>query len=459
MPEEKANAMRKILIVDDDVAVTNYLMVFLMQAERFETTVVNDSREVAALLDTVFFDLVLLDMDMPHVSGMNILKAMRAREIKTAVIILTGVSDVDLAVRAMKLGAFDYLTKPVEDEHLLEVIDAALSHRELQHSIEQLPEELTREDLAHQDAFAHIPTKNHEMIRLLHQAERLAASDLSIFLSGERGTGKEMLARAIHEASPARRGEFVVVDVAAEVPEQFPAAFFGQAAIWSGELEERSGFLEEAENGTLYLCRIECLPHPMQVRLQRVLQTGEYYRENSTQIRKAQVRFIVASSLDLLAEERRDSFSRDLLYHLMVNSLRLRALRERPEDLPLLIEDIRQRAQAKIQRQIEGFSKEFLAALRGYDFPDNIQELRNIVESAMVNAEKSIVDVEALPRYLHRRPASEGISAQGPFTPRPMAAMQRDHVMRMLRFCGDDRQAAARELGISAEELRRILAE
>ncbi|MBD3237180.1 MAG: response regulator [Candidatus Eisenbacteria bacterium] len=461
MAPEKRASLRKILIVDDDVAVTNYLMVFLMQTERFETTVVNDSREVSPLLDAVRFDLILLDMDMPHVSGMDILKEMRSREIKTPVIVLTGVSDVDLAVRSMKLGAFDYLTKPVEEEHLLEVIDSALAHRELQHSIEQLPEELTHEDLAHQDAFARIPTKNAEMVRLLHQAERLAASDLSIFLSGERGTGKEMLARAIHNASPVRTGPFVVVDVEAIAPEQFPAAFFGQAAVWSGEREERPGFLEEAEKGTLYLCRIERLSHPMQIRLQRVLQTGEYYRENSTQIRKAQVRFIVSSALDLTGDEHQERFSRDLLYHLMVNSLHLPPLRERPEDLPLLIEDLSQQAMAKFGKEIEGFSETFLAALRDYAFPDNIQELRNIVESAIVNTDTKIVGSEALPRYLQERVAATGAAGPegGGFGPRPMAEMQRDHVLRTLRYCDDDRERAARRLGISTEELGRILGE
>ena len=139
--------MRKMLIVDDDVGVTNYLMVFLMQTGEFETTVVNDSREVPPLLEREPFDIILLDMDMPNVSGMDILKFMQSKGIGTPAIVLTGVSDVDLAVRSLKLGAFDYLTKPVEDEHLLEVIGQALEHHALRDSIEQLPPQLKREDL------------------------------------------------------------------------------------------------------------------------------------------------------------------------------------------------------------------------------------------------------------------------------------------------------------------------
>ena len=178
--------MKRILIVDDDVAVTNYLNVFLVQSGLFEPSVVNDSREVAALLERENFDVILLDLDMPNVSGMDVLQAMRQNRIETPVVILTGVSDVDLAVKSMKLGAFDYLIKPADDDKLLEVLDNAIEHRALHRSIEQLPEELTRGGLAHKAAFAHFPTQDKKMIRLFHQAEKVASSDLSIFIWGER---------------------------------------------------------------------------------------------------------------------------------------------------------------------------------------------------------------------------------------------------------------------------------
>ncbi len=182
--------MEKILIVDDDVAVTNYLMVFLMQTGRFETLVVNDSRQVEDLLAKDSFGVILLDMDMPNVSGMDILKMMHQKGLSIPVIILTGVSDVDLAVKSLKLGAIDYLTKPVEDETLLEAIDTALEHRALHHSIDQLPPQLKREDLTHVDAFEQFPTQNPAMIRFLHQIEKMATSDLTVFIWGEPGPAR-----------------------------------------------------------------------------------------------------------------------------------------------------------------------------------------------------------------------------------------------------------------------------
>lgn len=450
--------MQRILIVDDDAAVTNYLMVFMMQTGRFEPTVLNDSRQAEDLLGRETFDIILLDMDMPNVSGMDILRLMNAKGITTPAIILTGVSDVDLAVRAMKLTAFDYLTKPVDDDHLLEVIDAALEHHAVHHSIEQLPTELKREDLTHRDAFAHIPTQNPSMIRLLHQAERVAASDLSVFIHGERGTGKEMLARAIHNASPARKGAFVIVDATALGPEQFAAAFFGQARLWGGAQEEQAGFLEEAEEGTIYLCEIEHIPLPVQVRLKRILQTGEYYRENSTRIRQCNVRFIVSSSVDLTSPAYQDRFSPDLLYHLMVNSLSVPPLRERLEDLPQLIAHFQKKGSSKIQKQIAGFADEYLTLLAKYDFPDNIQELRNIVESSMVNADHETVTIEALPPYIRQKIAAQGASRRLGFRPRPLHEVEREHVLHMYRFFGENRERVAQELEISCERLEEYLA-
>jgi DNA-binding NtrC family response regulator len=449
--------MNRILIVDDDVAVTNYLMVFLMQTERFETTVVNDSREAPALLTPDAFDVVLLDMDMPNVTGMDILRIMHERGVQTPVIVLTGVSDVDLAVRAMKLAAFDYLTKPVDDDHLLQVIDSALEHRALRSSIEQLPPQLTRDGLAHRDAFDDVPAQNPAMIRLLHQAERMASGDLTIFLWGERGTGKEMLARAIHHASPRRDGPFVAVDAAAQDAAKFPADFFGQARIWSGAVEERAGFLEAAAGGTLYLGEIEYLTLPMQVRVKRVLQTGEYYRENSTRILKANARFIVTSSHDLTGDEFQETFSRDLLYHLMVNSVRVPPLRDHKEDIPLLAAAFLARALGKTGRAITGFDPDYFEFLARYDFPDNIQELRNIVEGSVVNAEGERITVESLPLFIRQKIATRGREVEAAFRPRRLDEVVREHVARTVEHYRGDRARAAEELGVATERVGEIL--
>ena len=451
--------MKKILIVDDDPAVTNYLMVFLMQTGLFETSVVNDSREVADLMEKETFDVLLLDMDMPNVSGMDILRDMRMKGVDTPVVVLTGVSDVDLAVKAMKLGAFDYLTKPADEDRLLEVLDNAMEHSVLHRTIETLPEQLTRKDLEHEDAFNHFTTQDKGMIRLFHQAEKLASSDLIIFIWGESGTGKEALARAIHQASPRRDKPFVAAEADSQDPESFPAFLFGQDKTWGGSREEQPGLLEEANYGTLFLNHIDYLSKPMQVRLKRFLETGEYYRENSTQIRRADVRMVVASTYDLTSMEYKDKFSRDLLYHLMVNSIRMPPLRDRGGDLPLLADALLKEESRRAGREIRGFSDDFMDSLKDHSFPTNVQELRAIIAGAIANTEGDTVTAESLPLYIQDIIKREIAGVEVGFTPRKLDEVVKEHVLKTLEHFDQRKDIAAEKLGIPPEELERLLGE
>ncbi len=448
--------MKRILIVDDDVAVTNYLMVALMQTDRFEVTVINDSRQVLETLDRSSFDIMLLDMDMPEVSGMDILRRRSERGIDIPVVVLTGVPDVNLAVKAMKLGAFDYLVKPVEDEQLVEVLESALRHHAMNRSIQQLPPELSREDLADPAAFEHVPTQDAAMIRVLHTAERMARSDMAVFISGERGTGKEALAKAIHKASPRCREPFVAVEAAAADPAQFPADFFGQARRWGGQEEERPGFLEQAGAGTLFLDNIDQLTMPMQVRLRRVVQEGEYYREASTEIRSSGARIVVSSTCDLTAKEYKGRFERDLLYHLMVNNVIIPPLRERRGDIPLLADHFLERYSQRFRRRVPGFHQSYLDALVSYDFPDNVQELRTIVKASLVATDDGqLITVDALPPWIRDRIESGDPDPLDP--PEPLREVERDHVQRALSYYSGDRVRTARELDITVSELDELL--
>ncbi len=449
--------MKRVLICDDDVAVTNYLMVFLMQTERFETEVVNDSRMVERLLEEQQFDLLLLDMDMPNVSGMDILKIVQKKAIPIKVIILTGVSDVELAVKSLKRGAFDYLSKPVDEEKLLEVMDAALEHSEIHHSIEQLPPQLKREDLTHEAAFERFPTQDAEMIRVLHQAERMAGSDLDLLIWGERGVGKENFARAIHQASPRHADPFVAVEVSAQDPERFPADFFGQARVWSGEHEERPGFVEEAGNGTIYLGQVERLSPPMQVRVKRLLQTNEFYRENSTRTRTSQVRFIISSTFDLGSDRFRGQLLDDLRFHLLVNSIYLPPLRERKGDIRLLAEFYLQMAVQKVGKEVTGFSDEYFDFLLQYHFPDNLQQLRNLIQGSVVNCEDTVVTIDSIPPYIRQKISTGPPKEAEAFQPCSLDQVIREYARRTVDHFEADMAKAAVTLGVDLDRLEEIL--
>lgn len=443
--------MKRILMIDDDTAVTNSFMVILAQTELYDTTVVNDSRNVAAMLEEGAFDLILLDMDMPYVSGMEILEDVSTLELNIPVVILTGVNDVDLAVKAMKLGAFDYLIKPIDDEKLLEVLAAALQQSAVDQTIDRLPAELSREDLKHQAAFDHFPTQDPAMVRVLHEAEQMAGADVSVFIWGERGTGRGLLARAIHQAGSHRQGPYVVFHLDHVQAGQMPSALFGQARGWR-DSDESPGFLEQADGGTLFLDEVEYLSLPLQVRLLRFLQTGNYYREKSTELRKVNVRLIATSTHDLTADEYSGRFTRELLYHLAINSLHLPSLRERRQDIPLLTKYFLEREAHKQGKKIAGLDPEFVAALTEYDFPGNLHELHAIVAHAVSNEEGLALSLHSLaPEWRER------LATSADFHPRKLADIEREHALKVLHYCGEDRPRTAAELGISLDDLERIL--
>lgn len=443
--------VKKVLIVDDDVAVTNYFMVFLMQTELFEPDVENDSRQVMDRLKDNRYDVIMLDLDMPNVTGMEILQKMRAAGIQVPVVILTGASDVDLAVRSMKHGAFDYLTKPVDDEHLLEVLDAAVEMGTMQRSIEQLPEKMAAGELDNQAAFAHLPTENEVMLTLFHEAETFAAGSLNLFIHGERGTGKKWLARAIHQASPRADRPFLALDCTTFTPDEFSAELFGRAADWKGATEDKAGVLEQVEGGTLFINNIEHMSPPVQVRLNHAIQSGEFYRDNSTEIRACDARFIMSSTHDLTSSRFHETFSRDLLYHVTTNSLKIPALRERPCDVPLLAKHFLEEENRRNNKNITEISDEFLALLKDYFFPGNVQELRKLIMAAVALTTDDVLDVDDISNYSRER-LTLGAFAHG-FEPRTLQDVIRSHVVDTVRYCEGDRKEAARFLDITEEEL------
>jgi DNA-binding NtrC family response regulator len=450
--------MHEIMIVDDDTAVANYLMVFLTQSEIYHPTVVTDPNEVLEMLRIQQFDAMIIDLDMPGMSGFDLLKEFQRQDLGMPVVVLSGINDVELAVRSLKLGAFDYLSKPVEDQLLLDVLRKAITTRTLQSSIERLPSRLSRGDLDHEEVFARLKTRNPKMIRIFHQVERMAAGNLNIFIHGELGTGRRTLARVIHEASPRRDHPFVAVNAASHDPELFAAMLFGVARGWQGDSEGRTGFIEQAHLGTMFIANIGRMTKPAQRRLDRLIRTEEYYREGSTEVQQIDIRLITASSRDLTRDTYDATFSRQLLYRLRTNVVNLPPLRMLPDDIPLLAEHFLAREAREAGRGAMFLDPELAKLLQGYHYPGNHEELRDIIAISVRKVEGDTMTIASLPHYILRR-LRMGREEVGGFIPHSLREATREHVARTVKFLDGDRSVASEKLGISPSEVDAILPE
>ena len=444
--------MNKVLVVDDDQAVLNYLNIFLLQAGTFDVTTLANSTKALDLLQNNHYDLLLLDMDMPEVTGLDILKGIQDNSVDVETIVLTGVEDIGLAVNAMKLGAIEYLIKPVDNEHLLSLMNSVLENRKNQKLIEQDTPVTT--DLKHREAFKDIITQNEKMLKIFSIVEKMAVSDSSILVWGESGTGKELIARAIHQISKRNRQNFVAVNAGSFANELFASEFFGHSqGAFTGATTSKRGLLEEADRGTLLLDEIGELALPIQVKLLRVLQEGEFFRLGSTKNLKVDVRIVAATNKNLHEEIKKGNFRKDLFYRLNMNSVYLPPLRERKDDIPLLANHFLKRFSGVNEKQIEKISDAAMKLLLSYDYPGNIREMMNIINSAVIIESSNEIRKKSLPNYVLESTAHLVDAGPSDFALKTMEEVEKDHIKKILGYTGGNKTKASQILGISRVNL------
>ncbi|MBN2399177.1 MAG: sigma-54-dependent Fis family transcriptional regulator [Candidatus Aminicenantes bacterium] len=444
--------MKKILAIDDDQAVLNYLNIMLLQTGIYQvTTLVNSSKAFQELKNNNY-DLLLLDMDMPDVSGLEILKHIREKNIDIETIVLTGVEDVELAVSAMKLGAFDYLTKPVDNKQLLTIISTILENRKTRRDV-TAETSVSIENLKFKEAFADIITQNEDMIKMFHMVEKIAQSDNSILIWGESGSGKELIAKAIHRISKRRNESFVAVNAGTFANELFSSEFFGHnKGAFTGATDAKKGFLEEADHGTLFLDEIGELALPIQVKLLRVLQEGEFFRLGSTKHQKVDVRIIAATNKDLLVEMKKGNFRKDLFYRLNMSSVYLFPLRERKGDIPLLCQHFLTKFNEQNQKNIQKISDPAMRMLNQYDYPGNIRELMNVINSAVIIETASELNKKSLPHYfLENSSLKEELDSDVKL--KTLSEMEKEQIRKVFLYTKGNKSKAAKILGISRVNL------
>ena len=380
-----------VLVIDDDPGVRESFRLIL--EDHYDVTDVPDGPTALDVVRTSAVDLVLLDIRLPGIDGIEVLERIKALDEGIEVILVTAVKTVRTAVAAMKLGAFDYLTKPFEEDELLSLSRRALERRALEREVAFLRSELAR---AHDSDEI---VGRHPTIEKLHGLiAQVARTPTTVLITGESGTGKELVARAIHHQGPRREGPFIAVNPAAIAETLIESDLFGhERGAFTGAHQRKLGKFELAQGGTLFLDEIGTLRPELQAKLLRVLQEREIERVGGTRPVKIDVRFIAATNTNLKEAVVSGAFREDLYYRLNVVPVVVPPLRERIQDVPLLVEHFIRRDNRRFHKRVEGLSPEALAALNAYRWPGNVRELENVIERCVVLAEGPVIQLNDLP--------------------------------------------------------------
>ena len=374
-----------ILIVDDEQSVVFLLKEELSEIEKYEVTVAYDGAEAINILQSQPFDVVLLDVKMPRVSGIEVLKYIREQHPTTIVLMLTNFADVKTAIETMKLGAYDFVSKPYEREELLATIDRALELRRLTIDNKLMEYELNRQGLARE-----FIGKSPAIQSLIRTAQKIADSTAIVQIQGPSGTGKELIAHLIHTSSPRKNRPFVIVNCASIPDALLESELFGhEKGAFTNAYAMKQGLVEVANGGTLFLDEVGDISPMIQPKLLRFLETGEFRRVGGTNAMKVDVRIVSATNKDLQKEVEAGRFREDLLYRLNVVTLRIPPLKDRKEDIPLLIENfLGKKIKGKAQKRL---NDEALQLLLQYDWPGNVREMEHVIEGAVILSHDEII--------------------------------------------------------------------
>ena len=442
----------KVLVIDDDAGLRKSVTLIL-EDEGYEVVTASDGREGLRRVEDEEPDLILCDVRMPEMTGMEFLEAYQEGGGGGLIIVMTAYGSLDLAVEAMKTGAYDYLPKPFGADEVLLTIKKAEEREELRREVGRL-----RSEVRADRRFGEIVARSPEMVEALEVANKVAAHPSPVLLTGASGTGKELVARLIHRESPRADAPFVPVNCGAIPENLLESEFFGYVkGAFSGAEEDKAGLFEAADGGTLFLDEVAELPPSLQVKLLRVLQEGEVRRVGSTETRMVDVRIVAASNKDLEQAVEAGEFRDDLYYRLAVVPIHLPTLRSRTEEIPELVQHLLERHAERLDVEVEGVDRDAMEILLEYPWPGNIRELENVLERAIVLSDDGRVEAEDLPLHvrepdlpeLGEETADDDLSVK-----RRSAELERRLIQRALQRTGGNRTRAAELLDLSPRALR-----
>lgn len=439
----------KLLIVDDEKIALTSVKRLLKRRGIMNVDICDNGKEAIEKIKQNEYDIALLDLLMPEMDGLQVLQSTKSYCPRTEFIMLTAVDDVATAVKAIRLGAYDYLVKPVENERLVLTIEHAFERKGLMAGLAGC----RSKDAKTPEAFSDMITKCPRMREILSYADTMARSDIPILITGDTGTGKELLARGIHKAGETRNGPFVAVNVSAIPPTLFESQFFGHVkGAYTGADYEQKGFFEKADGGTLFLDEIGELPVNLQSKLLRALEDRSVIRVGDTKAIPFTVRVLAATNQDLETACQEGRFRLDLYYRINSAHVHLPPLKERDGDVPLLAAYFLKRACRQHLKNITDFSPETLDMLMKETYPGNVRELSQMIEKAVILSDTDVI----LPHHLKDNvfPA--------PIFNRRLCTLQEDadiHIAFVLDQTRGDRKQAAEILGVSTRQVQRRLAQ
>lgn len=446
MPKKKHIAT---ILVADDEADFRLMLQNLLITEGHTVISADDGSSAINALQERQFDLVLLDVRMPRIDGVEVLNFIRQQYIDTQVIMISGVNEVRIAVDCMKKGAFYYLTKPYAVDELFSLVDRALEQKSL-----VIENKVMKNELARLAQSAHLIGQSPEFVNVLALASKVAPTDSTVLIEGASGTGKELFANFLHKNSPRAEKPFVALNCASIPDTLIESELFGhEKGAFTDAQAMRQGLVEIANGGTLFLDEIGEISSVFQPKLLRFIQTGEFRRIGGNKTLKSDVRIISATNKNLMEEVKAERFREDLLYRLNVITLHLPSLQQRKDDIPQLIESILQRKN-KSKRKLQIHS-DALQALMEYDWPGNIRELENVLERAMILAEDDMIRIKdlALPQRFITTNVSQGEGGTKIGSAISLDELEKEHIAGVLANTKWNKNLSAKILGISLKTL------
>ena len=441
------NAPRaQILVIDDDKTMRDACHQILAR-QGFQVEQAASARQGLGLLEKSSFDVVLLDLVMPDLEGLETLKRLKSLDANCEVIIITGYGSIPTAVEAMKAGAFHFLSKPFAPDELRTIITRALEKRQL--NLENL---YLRQELKSKDGRGTVVYQSESMDRIMEMSSRVAAADSTVLITGESGTGKSIIARRIHQLSLRAKRPFITVDCGTLVETLFESELFGHVkGAFTGADANKVGKFELAQHGTLFFDEISNISLEVQAKLLRAVEERKISKVGSHRVISVDVRIIAATNRDLTQAIKEGSFRDDLFYRLNVVSLNIEPLRKRKDDIPLLVEHFLQKYNLRLHKQIKGVSPAALEVFMNHDWPGNVRELENTVERLVVLSTGPYLEPEDLAYAgLFSAPAPESTSLD-------LKNLEREHILRTLQKFGGHKSDTARALGIDRKTLREKL--